>query len=531
MTEFISQELTNVDFEYEEDLGTIEYLELSAGMGKTYSTLKWIVEDTTDDWIFVLPSKQLCGEVVNTLGSFNFTDYHLITDEFYKDIGVKKATIEILSENDSRVYIITHANWNNILDASEEYVFSEFNIVVDELPNVLEMDQLKVSRSSDYLEGRLEKDDNGGLVPVKSKGFMEELRKDGNFKNSRPQQMFFNSLLKSGVCFKEEKESYITYETFFIRDYTEVLAYCNRLIFLGAKIIDTLSSSLLERQGITFKPFTDVVTRNTAYINQERVSIYYLTDEARNKGCTSSFLKSYYNPETDKKLKVSYKNQEIPKGYISVYQAYVNNACELLGEDFIYTVNYEDPYKKVYRPVKYEGKSIGVSVPYNCHGINSYSHYNKALSLFCYKPSPLNRQTLEYVGKVLNLPSIIDKYIDCKMKEASYQLCTRTSIRDFSDTSKEIIFVVPDIHVARYIKENHIPDCNIKNDIVLYIPDLTSENGGHNKSDFAKTHNLSRKESQTIRTFRSRYKKRHGEEPINEVLEEKLNRIRSKNNE
>ena len=511
---------------------SIEYLELSAGMGKTYSTLKWIVEVEIPKgvkWVYIVPSKVLASEIINTLDCFGCNSYHLITDEQYSKQGVMKATLEILCEDESSdIFIITHANWNNILDSKEEWVFEGFSVVVDEVPEVFEMDSIKISNQTDILKERLKDVGDGVYSLPKSKGFIEALKKDGMYSGSRHQQIFYQSLLSSGVVTREVRSDKTVYETFRIREYSPVLSIVSRLIFLGAKITNTLTSGLLERQGISFTPFCCVSPERKEYINQERVSIYYLTDEKLTSGCSSSLLNSYYNPSTQKKLTLAFKGQELPEGYVSVYQEFVNRAYTVLGDDFIYTVNYKDPYKKIYRDVCVGGNPIGVAVPYNCHGLNCFSSYDKALSLFCFKPSPLNRRTLSYVSGLLGFEDIIDKYIDHKMKEASYQLCTRTALRDFTNTSKEITLVVPDIAVANYIKEYHIPNCSVRNDIALYIPDMRKDNGGHNKDEFSLRYDLDEKETRCVRNRKS-YLISNGKDITEEDLIKTLNKFRRKN--
>lgn len=513
------------------DKKIIEYLELSAGMGKTYTTLKWIVEDQIPKkikWIYVVPSKALASEIVNTLESFKCDTYHLITDEYYSKQGVMKATLDILCVDDeSDIFIITHANWNNILDTGNEFIFEDFNVIIDELPEVFEMDSIRISNQTDVLKNRLKDEGDGVYSLPRSKGFIQSLREDGLYSGSRPQQIFYQSLLSSGIVTREVHSEKTTYETFRIRNYSCVLDVVDRLIILGAKITDTLTSGFLERQNIELKPFTSVIPSRTEYLNQERVTIYYLTDEKLANGCSSSLLNSYYNPTTEKKLTLEYKGQEVPNGYVSIYQEFVERAYTVLGDEFIYTVNYKDPYKKLYRDVCVNGEDIGISVPYNCHGLNSLSCYDKALSLFCFKPSPLNKRTLSYVSELMNYDNLVDKYIDHKMKEASYQLCTRTALRDFSDVDRNITFVVPDIYVAKYIKDNHIPNCVIDNSIALYIPDMRKDNGGFNKSDFSIKYNLSSDEMACLNN-RKKYLRRNNKDIVEEDLIKTLNKYRRK---
>ena len=528
----------------ESNSGTIEYLELSAGMGKTYSTLKWMVETSIpsgDRWVYVVPSKVLASEIENTLEVFGYSGYHTITDVLYSKFGVMNATLDILSGgslydvdvDEVGCFIITHANWNNIIDKGLVDNFSGYSVVVDELPEILEMDSIRISRDSDLLSTRLVEDEDckGVYRLTKSRGLLSSLQQDGLYNGSRHQQIFYESLLSSGVVFREVKDNHTHYETYRMRDYKQVVSCVDRLIFLGARIKDTLSERLLVSMGLEFKTFTDVVPSRTEYLNQERVTIYYLTDEKLVNGCSSSLLKSYYNPKTDKKLKLQYKGQGVPDGYVSIYQTYVERAYSVLGEDFIYTVNYEDPYKKIYKEVSVDGKAIGEVIPYNCHGLNSYSSFSKALSLFCFKPSPLNRRTLTYIGGYYGVPDVVELYVNHKMREASYQLCTRSALRDFSDVDRDISFVVPDISVANYIKDYHIPDCKVDNSIALYIPDMREGNGGHNKSSFTEDNKLTKKEGLYINNIKSKHTKKYGQPPEDSLLLDKLIKYRNKKGE
>lgn len=519
----------------------IEYLELSAGRGKTYSTIKWIVENQIpkgEKYVYIAPSKDLINETAKLVFDLGYEDFTVITDEYYK--GVLKSTLDILPREDSQLYLITHANLENILMSKEEWVFGGFNIVIDELPNIFNMHDYQLNSKIDFIKERLVCkegfEDNPTYSLKRSKGMLESLINDSK-KNASPKiTSFAKALLYTDTVVTQENSESVIYQTYTITNYEDFMNQVKRVIVLAAKVTDTLFSSLLKRQGVVFEEFTDVVPTRPTYQNQERVKIYYLTDEKVTGGCTSSILNSAYNIKTGKKLRYKdYRHlpngvDDLGEGFINVYQEYVDRACAVLGEDFIYTVNYKR-FTKEYKEVKYNGEDYGYCVPYGCHGLNKYSHITKALSIFCYKPSPLHKKLLNHLSLVLDYPAMEKEYVDLKMKDASYQLCMRTKLRDYSDTTSEIIFVVPDVEVANYIREEHIPNCKIDNSIALYIPDNRENNGGHNKDTLTKAYGLTKKQNQSFRSWKTYFKKSKGVDPTEEQCITKINKLKGKANE
>lgn len=514
----------------------IEYLELSAGMGKTYSTIKWIVEDKIpqgERWVYIAPSKELLNETASLVSSLNYYDVSIITDEYVKS-GVMKNTIERLQGwGDIGLFLITHANLQNIILKGEQHIFQGFNVVIDEVPSVLEMHDLSLSTEIDIIRDRLvEMEDSPDMFTLpRSKNILEQLQSDGKRNGSIKISSFARALTTANVITREVRSGYTKYQTYNIIDYSSFVGYTARCILLGAKITNTLTSNLLVRQGLVMKHLSDVVPTRTEYLNQERVTIYYLTDENTKGGCSSSILNSAYNIKTGKKLDYNaYRHlpngiDDLSEGYVRVYQEYVDRACRLLGDDFLYTVNYEHN-TKVYKEVCYQDEPKGVCIPYGCHGLNKYSHYTKVLCLFCYKPSPLHRRVLEHLSKHLDYSEVVEHYVDLKMREASLQLCTRSALRDFSDITKEITFVVPDISVAKYIKDFHIPNCKIDNSIALYIPDNREGNGGHNIDKVYQDFSLDKMERKKLNNFKSYYRKTKGYSPSKEIIIDKIRKIR-----
>ena len=471
----------------------VEYLELSAGMGKTYTTLKWIVEEEIpkgNKWIYVGKNVELLGESELLVKVF---DDKVNTDSVHYENTKGKVLHGIISVLESKTHpdilFICHESFCNLARANREELLVGWNIIVDEVLEVFSLHECRREKSQDTLFPNMVSlsSKHNMYTAIESKGFMNKMAKDSNYSS------FGSKLTKVLYCLGNDAMAYVresskdtrTYTTYDIVHVNKVFGVVGRVIMLGARIKDTLHCRFMEKQGVVFKPFTEVVPHRSKYLNQERVSIYYLTSEKRKQGCTQTLLETAYSFSKGKEVsKKDYFN--LPNGvddlggdYKLVYQEFIERACTLLGKDFIYTVNYI-PFTKNYRDVSIDGVPRGRSVPYACHGLNHLQDYTKALCLFCYKPSTDNKGVLSFLSLLLKYPELEEDFIDEKFRESSYQLCTRSKLRDFSDIDSAITFVVPDLSVAEYIKKHHIPDCNIKDELVLYIPDKRENNGGHN---------------------------------------------------
>tara|TARA_R110000850_G_C9960860_1_gene464401 strand:- start:107 stop:1711 length:1605 start_codon:yes stop_codon:yes gene_type:complete len=516
----------------------IEYLELSAGMGKTYTTLKWIVADEIpkgSKWLYVGKNIELLGESELLVKSFN---KDVVTDSLHTNncSGVLTSIITLLEGNVlPDILFICHQSLINIIKAGREELLSGWSILVDEVLEVFSIEDCKREKSQDTLFTNMVclSEKHNMYTAIDGKSFMDKMAKDANYSS------FGSSLNKILRCIDKGSRVYIrdssrdtrVYTTYDVVPMKRVVSTVDRFIMLGARVKDTLHCRFMEKQGVSFIPFKGAIPLRDKYLNQSRVSIYYLTSEKRIRGCTSTLLETAYSYNKGKVVsKKDYRN--LPNGvddlggdYKLVYQEYIERACDLLGKDFIYTVNYI-PFTKNYKDVSMDGFPRGRAVPYACHGLNHLQHYSKALCLFCYKPSVDNKGILSFLSLMMDYPEIEEDFIDEKYRESSYQLCTRSKLRDFSDVQSEITFVVPDKSVAEYIKSYHIPDCNILDDLVLYIPDKRENNGGSNRG-FAGTH---LKGDTAAQRAYGRYKKKYIKDSDKEpTTEESLSWLKLRN--
>lgn len=497
----------------------VEYLQLSAGMGKTYTTLKWIVNEELPKgrkWLYVGKGVALVDASESDALSFN---PEIITEVIHsksKHLSTVSASIiDSLSDRESiDIIFITHSSFTALIKEAP-HVFSGWSVIIDEMLEVFDTPSYSKDISTDMIKDYLVPiEGSEGIFKLDAPvGVVEGWERDHKYMGVTSFPPFI-SCLKDGssVTFKPKGKNRVDYTTHSVLDVTEFMGNAERVIMLGARIENTLHSEFIKRQGIKFVPFTEVTPRCSEYSNQERVTLYYLTSDDRANGCTGGLLDTAFNPKTLVKVsKEEYTKLEngmdsLGEDYLLVHQAYVNKAYELLGEDFIYTVNKVSRWSDQYKPVKYGERDIGILVPYGCHGLNHLKKYTKVLSLFCVKPSPVQIQLFNYLQEELDYPTLIEDYIDEKMREASYQLCLRSKIRETTDTETEIIFVLPDKQTARYIQEHHIPRSIIKDDLVIPVP---SNQGGHNRGFAEEYFSGDTAGKKAYHREKSRYKRLH----------------------
>ena len=532
--------------EYSEpSLCKVEYLQSKAGLGKTYNTLEYatgLIKGLHDSrpkftskpkvfgkYVYVGRGVHLCDESRELVDSFYEGGKY---KSIYKGSGedtaatVYDSVSAVLKEEDFDMLFITHNTFLLFLERDEGYMFSGCNIIIDEMLDVFSISSMRVSLKEDNLADYLKPNDSDSTLHLhRAVQFISRMSRDDRVST---QYMTFLRLLEKGYdCYRQgDGDSYVDYTCIHTPDIRGALLHCNRCILMGAKIEDTLSSNLWRSSGVSLVQFTDVTLPLNEYQNEERVTLYYLThEENRPYGCSRGLLESLYNPSTGEQV-TSDKVRKNPKGIESypnhnyVIEEFMVRTKELLGEDFIYTINRWVSNKGIIN----EEDEDAVSVPYGCFGWNNLKMFTKAAGLFSYKPRPCQMQAMKEYSDVVGF-DVVQKFIEDKHYEPQLQLLGRSAIRDHERSDVKLDWVVVDKNTAQYIVDYHIPKATICDSIALRIPDKRCTNGGLNISDFTKGHRLGKEEAKFINNLLGS-KKKSGVIPTEEYLLKRLDHKR-----
>lgn len=512
-------------------LKPVEYLEASAGFGKTYSCIKHVVEteipNDNAQWVYLGKSTALCDESLSLALKFNDKlIYEIISS--YDDVkeSVHSRVVDALEGKKFDILFITHSAFLYMIKESKGYMFNDCNILLDENIDILSLYSISVNRQEDCLAKVLKPLDDNKYLPHRYKAYVERTLKSD--KASTKYKDFLRMLSSDRLCFMYEKEDEYEYCTYYLHDIRQVLLTCKRFISLGAKLKDTLNTGLYSSLGIKVIPYTDVPLKRDCYLNQERISIYYMVNEvSRETGCTSSVLDGLWDYKNgnfvsvDTWKKSPFGMESYPHHH-SVFDECLIRSREVLGDEFIFTLNKKRDSGDIFPD------GVGERIPYGCYGVNHLKHYSNAMALFTFKPNTARSNLLTELGVIFNFPEINQKYLEYKEYEAQYQTITRGVCRDFSLPNEPIIWVVSDLNVASYIKEHHVQGAIIKDTISIKLPKGTVRNGGHNKADFKIRYDVTKSEGTRINDFNSKFRKKNMRDPLEQEALEYLTKYRDK---
>lgn len=369
--------------------------------------------------------------------------------EYYLSIGGTKAAI-IDSDhkikktnNDSLRHIIEHADvifitHAALLNITEHELFKEYDLYIDEVPELVSFDSFKFNSHLDYVAKYCKPFSKkiGVLSTLELKqecrGEVEKIALDGRNRTDDIAEYLFPlySALLREIPVKIQVSEH-GFQCFFINDVDVTQWNFKSVTIASSNIKDTLTGKTLKYfAGVDFvdSPLQKLVDFKQ-YTNTDRININVMFDGdwSRYSGDTIVNGKSIYN-----QIKTTLEDK-------------------LKGKQYIYCTN---TYRSKF--------SSGQEINYNPHGLNMYSDYTNVIALFSYNPQPWLVTILSEIAKSSGLPQseLVDAFITSKYLEPAFQLCARSDIRH-NNSKKEINLFIPDIRLAMYMKNRYFPDANI----------------------------------------------------------------------
>lgn len=386
--------------------------------------------------ISMMLSKQSFDYYVNDVGGTGA----VIVDT---DHRTKRTNNDSLKEivSDYNVIFITHAALKNIDNFK---MFKDFSLYIDEVPDLVSFESLKFNSNIAHIRD-ICLPFVCGVDQIIDLTLNEEKRElvtnlavDGLRKRDDiAVQLFplYRALL--GSIPVKMQYTHDGYTCYFVEDHDVSRWKFKKVTIASSNIRGTITGKILEKfHDVKFEPSElQKMVDFKQYKNTKRITIHVLAD-----GDYSRYTGDRSQEGTTVYTKIKKQVEEMLK-----------------GEDFIYCTN-------TYRSKFSEGQEI----PYNSHGLNFYSGYTNVVSLFSYNPLPWLRQMLRAVAisSGLDEEELIDAYIVSKYYEPAFQLCARSDIRH-NDSTKKINLLVPDMRLAKYMRDNYFPEALIKTENVI----------------------------------------------------------------
>lgn len=463
--------------------------------GKSYGAIRYMEDQIRGKgkrFVLAAISVELCEQLANDFQK-DIRLKVIITKSSGKDERVQDRFLSELEEKEYDVLIVTH---KNLINCSGKYEALDWDIVVDELPNIHASMYLKIpSLEDDTLSRWLTRSNpeeelhNFHVMELKCGfrevlqgyiGKFEEVRDEDSLMNKKSQKGL-EGLLKEGGCVlrKQSSEGEVEYAFNYIYHPEELFPY-NEVIFLCAEFDNQLTGLLFKHKfNIHVEEKQEISLRKTQYDKPSRIKIYPLIKAP--KAFSRNLSESWYCTKTGEK-RAKYLPEE--PSYIEFFEHLVNTASKIVGDEgYIYTVNKfrEDMISQGEYSFLEESDRVK-RLKYNPHGLNNYMDYNVALGMFCCNPRPTQKMLFARLDEECNVPAMTFQkgYESTAMKDPVFQLITRTKIRDF-DNLEEITCIVPDYRCVDYLLETWFEGATVVWDYAVEVKETLGRHGKYQK--------------------------------------------------
>ncbi|ELC7357849.1 helix-turn-helix domain-containing protein, partial [Enterobacter hormaechei] len=149
----------------------------------------------------------------------------------------------------------------------------------------------------------------------------------------------------------------------------------------------------------------------------------------------------------------------------NVFSNHLNEIKQIVGKKFIFATNNDKPICdfQTIGLAELGDRMGGEAVSMSSYGMNSYQGIHCAVFLGCANLGDKDRKRwADYCGRIgWDFETVMEKKRQAMYFERCYQFLSRTSIRN-TDTDHPMVFVVPDMAAAEYLKTHYFPGSTIE---------------------------------------------------------------------
>uniref|UniRef100_UPI00388D7F86 helix-turn-helix domain-containing protein n=2 Tax=Enterobacterales TaxID=91347 RepID=UPI00388D7F86 len=148
-----------------------------------------------------------------------------------------------------------------------------------------------------------------------------------------------------------------------------------------------------------------------------------------------------------------------------VFSNHLNEIKQVVGKDFIFATNNDKPICdfQTIGLTELGDRMGGEAVSMSSYGMNSYQGIHCAVFLGCANLGDKDRKRwADYCERIgWDFETVMEKKRQTMYFERCYQFLSRTSIRN-TNTDHPLVFVVPDMAAAEYLKTHYFPGSTIE---------------------------------------------------------------------
>ncbi|EFG1843652.1 hypothetical protein BRU68_003404 [Escherichia coli] len=426
----------------------VKFVDAICGSGKSTTLQHYIKSSLLTNseaipprFLLVMPTHELCGQVREELKDRRVKSFHVDTETE----AVRHLISTLEYDFQHSVIICTHQCfihycYRAALETELQNLLRNFSIFVDEIPDAMFGAYIKVQHTKrteqnfPFLDWLEERDGLLFLSEDKREDFYDYWH-ETEANGAELKRLLWAIMQGAGLLYEENKHLFAFTASPIIRsvEWAEQLtllgAGSSRSLFVWAA--EHLTKYEVEKAGEDLQP---PLERR----KHKRVPIS-LVAVCENR-CTLTALQKVFHEHLQEII------QRVPGEFIFATNR-DKSLCQFttIGDEIL------------------TDASRGIRVSIASYGLNHYQHIHNAVFLGC---SNLDkdfqgkwRQYAELNG--WNVEEFEQKQRSAMNYERCYQFISRTSIRN-ADTDHPLVFVVPDLATAEYIKEHYFPGAKIE---------------------------------------------------------------------
>lgn len=420
------------------------------GSGKSHRLKEYILSCNSkavpDKFLIVVPTHALADQFKQDLTLLNVPNHHIFVEG--ATLNLKSTLADSFQIN---VVITTHECFTNYchlatFNLEMRSLLAEHNVVVDEIPDGwfgAEATIRHADRTAENFPFLEWLEERNGLLYLCDEHY-DELYKYYHEKHANSdslKKVLYVALDGGGVMHTECDSSY----SFFAYTYNPILkaaTWAKSFTVLGAGV---------NRSGFIW------MAENVAQIAVQEAGEHLQPD-----------------PERRKHKKVPVKivvvlSEDIKRAGQSelahVFNNHLNEIRQTVGKKFIFATNNDKTICdfKTIGLTELGDHMGGEAVSMSSYGMNNYQDIHSAVFLGCANLGDKDRKRwADYCERIgWDFEAVMQKKRQAMYFERCYQFLSRTSIRNVG-TDHPLVFVVPDMAAAEYLKVHYFPDADIE---------------------------------------------------------------------
>ncbi|EGX05257.1 DEAD/DEAH box helicase [Escherichia coli] len=427
----------------------VNFVNAICGSGKSHRLKEYILsfksEAVPEKFLIVVPTHALADQFKQDLNRLRIPNHHIFVEG--ATLNLKSTLADNFRTN---VVITTHECFTNYchlatFNPEMRSLLAEHNVVVDEIPNGwfgAEATIRHADRTAENFPFLEWLEERNGLLYLREEHYNNLYKyyheKHANSDNLK--KVLYVALDGGGVMHTECDSSY----SFFAYTYNPILkaaTWAKSFTVLGAGV---------SRSGFVW------MAENVAQLAVQEAGEHLQPD-----------------PERCKHKKVPIKivvvlsediNRAGQSELANVFNNHLNEIRQTVGKEFIFATNRDKTICdfQTIGLTELGDRMGGEAVSMSSYGMNNYQGVHCAVFLGCANLGDKDRKRwADYCERIgWDFETVMEKKRQAMYFERCYQFLSRTSIRN-TDTDHSLLFVVPDMAAAEYLKTHYFPGSTI----------------------------------------------------------------------